>query len=736
MKTKYLFPSLALGLALALALLWCVGGRGSRAIAAPHSEANCDDPQPVLYLTISPTAKNGSCTSIYTLTNQGFAVATTVHDFYDQDDQLIYNMDDTLGVGASRVYDLLDVGLLLEGYSGYVIVSSDQPLTYTLDTCPVRLRACWARVNDNIIDYETVQAAVDLANEGDTVKVAGHCTGISAREGVTQVVYVSKTVTIQGGYTSTNWTTPDPDAHPTTLDAQGRGRVLYISGDVNPTIEGLRITGGDSDGLGGGWSESDAGGGIYIVTATATLSGCQVFTNTSQWTGGGVYVYQSDAVLRDNLVRGNTAYIGGGVCLYESAASLTGNTIQTNTAKYSMGGGAAGGGVYLYASDATLRNNTIRDNAAELHGGGVYLRQSGGTLERNTIFDNRASMYGGGLTVSSSDVTLNGNVIRNNAAEYGGGASLAGGTDSTGTLVNNVVTDNHAGAVGSGLYLQGSFDLLHTTIARGSGGSAFYVAGDSNVALSNTILVSHSVGISVTGGSTVTVNGVLWQSTPVTVSQSPTAVVTVQNERTGDPAFASDGYHITTGSAAIDAGVEAGVTADVDGEARPFGAGPDLGADELATVETTAEPSQASTITATVGGLTTTVEIPSQAVTETVSLKYTALATAQGSPASFAFAGSAFDLDAYQGETLLAGFAFSQPVTITLHYDETDLGGVDEETLVLDYWDGDAWVDAACGAYDRHPADDWLAAPICHLSRFALFGERREVYLPLVLRND
>ncbi len=46
----------------------------------------------------------------------------------------------------------------------------------------------------------------------------------------TQIVAVTNSLTIRGGYTTTDWNRPDPDAHPTILDAGGRGRVLVITG--------------------------------------------------------------------------------------------------------------------------------------------------------------------------------------------------------------------------------------------------------------------------------------------------------------------------------------------------------------------------------------------------------------------------------------------------------------------------------------------------------------------------
>jgi uncharacterized repeat protein (TIGR01451 family) len=221
------------------------------------------------------------------------------------------------------------------------------------------------------------------------------------------------------------------------------------------------------------------------------------------------------------------------------------------------------------------------------------LQDSDATLIDNTITANIAETgYGGGLLLGPGKTTVDGNTITANSARKGGGLYIWNCDDPAFAplLVNNIVADNHANDHGSGLYVQGcSPQLLHNTIAHNTGGDGsgiyitwwYWAETYSNVAMTNTILVSHSVGISVTGGNTVTVNGVLWYDTPINISQAVTAIVTVQNQREGDPAFAPDGYHLTAGSAAIDKGVDAGVTTDIDGESRPAGEGYDLGADEF-----------------------------------------------------------------------------------------------------------------------------------------------------------
>jgi len=509
----------------------------------------------------------------------------------------------------------------------------------------------------------TVQYAVDRAAAGDEVHIAtGVYTDVHQRAGITQTVYISKTVTLRGGYPADFGGPPDPAAHPSTLDAQGRGRVLYIAGAISPTVEGLRITGGNAAGLGGHpWLVTDAGGGIYVLTATVTLCHNQVFGNIASH-GGGVHLYKSVAMVSNNAIVSNVAiWYGGGLRTYNGIATLNGNTISSNTAEYGGGlsvmwsdmvllsnnivsdnlanhtggglslfdgpviirgntiaantSGGSGGGLSLWNSEAmlsgntvtvnvaagvgggvdvegntvaTFTGNTIAANTAEWGGGGLFLQDGTVVLDENTVAANVTDWDGGGLYLGYQGTgTLHGNVIIDNVAkQYGGGLYI--GTSDT-VLVNNLVAGNQANSLGSGLYIENTTShLLHTTITCNGGGdgSGMYVFHNvgwhSTVTLTNTILVSQTVGITVTGGNTVTVNGVLWHDTPITISQAATATVTAQNQRWGNPAFlspAAGDYHIGPGSAARDAGIDASVYTDIDGEPRPYQL-PDLGADE------------------------------------------------------------------------------------------------------------------------------------------------------------
>jgi hypothetical protein len=388
----------------------------------------------------------------------------------------------------------------------------------------------------------TVQFAVDRATSGDLIKVAtGTYNDVNSYGGLAQVVYVDKTVTIRGGYTAPDFTDlPDPEANPTTLDAQGQGRVLYITvptpgTGISPTIEGLTITGGNATGLGGHSGEGNAGGAVYVYSATASISNCVVYSNTASTSsgtlgyGGGLYLRDSDATLTRNTVEGNTAawwdscgggiYLdgsdatlsgnrvvsntastsvggkGGGLCLVNGRATLTGNTVLSNTACLAGNLGGYGGGLYLRSSDAMLSGNTVQGNLASGdasgYGGGLYLRDSDATLISNRVISNTAGTgdygmdYGGGLCLQESEVTLSGNTVEGNTASIGAGASGQGGglclLGSDATLSGNTVQGNFANTSGSGsgggLFLFESPATLSGNTVQGNIASASYSEG-------------------------------------------------------------------------------------------------------------------------------------------------------------------------------------------------------------------------------------------------------------------
>ena len=274
---------------------------------------------------------------------------------------------------------------------------------------------CQARVNDGVV-YPTIQGAVDASTDpNDVIKVAGHCSATNNYGGLSQVIYLSKTLTLRGGYTTTDWLVADPGANPTTLDAQENGRVIYIVGAISPTIEGVSLTGGQPP------AGSRNGGGVCVVTAAVTISDSRIFGNQAR-TGGGLYLVNGRATLISNTVTGNNARSCGGIAIDQSDAHITGNSILSNSADTN------GGGLCIWDSTASLDVNTVAGNTADLQwGGGIYMYWSDAVLVRNTIKANTVDdSYGsgGGMAVLESSVILSDNVIQSNSADVGGGLLL------------------------------------------------------------------------------------------------------------------------------------------------------------------------------------------------------------------------------------------------------------------------------------------------------------------------
>ncbi len=324
---------------------------------------------------------------------------------------------------------LLGVGLILALAAG--VMGSGTAAAGLTPATAVRYVAPGGACGGASPCYATIQAAADASAAGDEIRVAaGAYTGVTTRSGIKQVIFLDKGLTVRGGFTTANWVTPNPATNLTTVDAQGLGRGLVISGTVSAapavTVEGLRITGGDATGLGGyGGATLAAGGGVYVFLAQAALHNCTITNNTASAAASGY---------------------GGGLAAMFSTLTLDGSTIENNRA--STGGIGEGGGVLVtnypgWGGPVTLSANTIRNNTASTantgRGGGIRLETVTATLTGNTIADNTAtsaagaSGYGGGIRATGSELTLTNNTVQGNPRAQGAQAAAAALTSTTST---------------------------------------------------------------------------------------------------------------------------------------------------------------------------------------------------------------------------------------------------------------------------------------------------------------
>ena len=329
--------------------------------------------------------------------------------------------------------------------------------------------------------------------------------------------------------------------------------------------------GSGGEGYGGGAGGS--GGGIYN-SSNLSLVYSPVMSNAA---GSG-----SNA----SIGYGGAGGSGGGI-FNSSSLSLVYSPVMSNMAgsggvtysQYYYGGvGGSGGGIYNL-SNLSLAYSSIMSNTS---GRG----EPGGS--------------GGGIS-NTGWIDLLGGVVNGNKSGLGGNPDSRGGNgggidsgQGNLQLTNAIVTENcvEPGGMGSGLYVGSTAMLVHTTLARNTGGdgSGIYLMG-SILTLTNTILVSHTLGITASLGSSVLLDSTLWGSGAwANISDwGGSGTFTSTHDYYGDPGFVdpeNGDYHILPTSPAIDLGVPTSTTVDIDNQPRPNPSTgtspgiPDLGADE------------------------------------------------------------------------------------------------------------------------------------------------------------
>jgi uncharacterized repeat protein (TIGR01451 family) len=455
----------------------------------------------------------------------------------------------------------------------------------------------------------TIQHAVDVANPGEEVRVAaGTYTGVQqvldSRTGYTytQVVFITKTLMLRGGYDAGDWNAdPDPAAHPTVIDAERQGRCVSIVGvdDDWPavTVDGFTITGGDYTGLHNPSESKDYGGGIYAYYSGLTLRNSVVSDNIAgrdpDSEGGGIYIGEAHTDtgtrIEHTLVISNSASgssgTGGGMRLLGGSSPIT---IAQSTFQDNVAGGSIGGlGMTDFYNPLTIVETDFLSNTAQSgNSGGAYIilrafgkmRMDRVRFQDNWAHSGNAAFYLGvwapGTAVPPARLT---NILF-------GGNRLASTNDSDAVL----------SIYSSGVANNADISLAHVTAADNQVPTFLYASTSGTdhamkVTLTNTLLVSFTNGfVASQGGSgetTIIHTNTLTDGVTTlhhTVGGTPT--LQAINPLAGESHLDAD-YRLLPGSDAIDTGVEAGVDHDLDGQPRPEGAAPDIGADEFVPVK-------------------------------------------------------------------------------------------------------------------------------------------------------
>ncbi len=221
--------------------------------------------------------------------------------------------------------------------------------------------------------YATIQAAVNAAQNGDTVLIAD---GTYTGPGNVDIDFGGKNIAV----TSQN------GAATTIIDCGGsananhRGFYLH-SGETNAVISGLTIQSGFVSGNGPGGNYSSSGGGILNFNVSMTIQNCILQNNTASYgNGGGIcnfgIVGDTIAMVNCAVVGNSATYNGGGISndgeggtSTVTSCTITGNAI---TSAYGRFAGIFNSGYPNRpgSSTLTLTNDIVYgDTGGEIGGG-------------------------------------------------------------------------------------------------------------------------------------------------------------------------------------------------------------------------------------------------------------------------------------------------------------------------------------------------------------------------------
>lgn len=310
-------------------------------------------------------------------------------------------------------------------------------------------------------------------------------TGAAARD---HAFYIkSYDIRLYGGFAGTE--TAAAQRNPAT-------NVTILSGDINAAstatndcyhvlvtlgrssacvIDGFTVQGGAAN-----------GSGSFSVTTPAVS-----FLRTA---GGGIYNISSSPTISSCFFSSNAASNGGGGGMYNSTSSpavsscvFSGNTVINNN---------GGGMVNASSSNPTVSSCVFSSNTTSIAGGGMYNSSNSNPTISSCVFSsNTAGTGGGGMYNSNCAPAVSGCVFSSNTASGGGGGGMYNTTNVNSTISNCVFSSNRGSGLGGGMYSSNCSPALSSctfydnqaTGSSGLGGGIYY-ASNAGGTVTNCIL--------------------------------------------------------------------------------------------------------------------------------------------------------------------------------------------------------------------------------------------------------
>ena len=209
-------------------------------------------------------------------------------------------------------------------------------------------------------DYSSIQAALDVANNGDTITVFPG----TYRENVS---FAGKNVILKS---------PNPDnpaiVAQTIIDGGGTDSTVTFAGteDSSCLLSGFTITGGlgsQAYNVTRGYFSSMGGGisgGSWWTQTQAAVTNCVISGNQAEW-GAGVSFFSGTmqyCTVENNITMGNPQGGGAGICA-SATPTIRDTIIRYNTSNYAGGAISSIGGI--------LDNCLVQENSAVFAGGAI-----------------------------------------------------------------------------------------------------------------------------------------------------------------------------------------------------------------------------------------------------------------------------------------------------------------------------------------------------------------------------